>query len=105
MVNDAVQKTKISCGTYSSAQCTPYRVCLVVAWIAIISFKDEPSCILQEMHKESSASVHRVAVEVIVLTLFLLSVSAVWVRGTMDCTTHPMVELVHSVLVSVLSAT
>ncbi len=44
---------------------------------------------------------HRVAVEVIMLTLCLLSVSAVWARGMMDCTTQSMVELVQSALVSV----
>ncbi len=69
------------------------------------TFKAEPSSILQEVHREWSASVHRVAMEVIVLTLCLLSASAVWARGMMDCTTHPMVELVHSALVSVPSAT
>ncbi len=69
--------------------------------ITIITFKAELSSILQEMHKESSASGQRVAVEVIVLTMCLLSVTAVWARGRMDCTTHPMVELVRSALVSV----
>ncbi len=110
MVNDAVWKTYLSCGMYSSAQSTPYSQSLFSCGVGppvqlCFTFKAEPSSILQEVHREWCASVHQVAVQVIVLTLCLLSVSAVWARGMMDCTTHPMVELVHSALVSFPSAT